>query len=109
MSDLESNLCALFAKISQLEKQQVTLKKYVVKLKHTLDEQIENFNHRPEAQDIENLQENFIALTLSLDELLAFNNPIKLTTETQYQSPDIAMCAGIFTHYFLYTFSLTAL
>ncbi|NET28450.1 hypothetical protein [Okeania sp. SIO1I7] len=80
MSDLESNLSALAAKVSQLEKQQITLKKYVVKLKHTLDEQIENFNHRPEAQYIENLQENFVALTLRLDELLAFNNPIKSTT-----------------------------
>ncbi|NEP84173.1 MAG: hypothetical protein F6K39_42295 [Okeania sp. SIO3B3] len=88
MSDLESNLSALVAKVSQLEKQQVTLKKYVVKLKHTLDEQIENFNHRPEAQYIENLQEIFVALTLRLDELLAFNNPIKSTTETQDKSPD---------------------
>ncbi|NER04091.1 MAG: hypothetical protein F6K17_16480, partial [Okeania sp. SIO3C4] len=88
MSDLESNLSALVAKVSQLEKQQVTLKKYVVKLKHTLDEQIENFNHRPEAQDIENLQENFVALTLGLDELLALNNPIKSTTETQDKSSD---------------------
>ncbi|RQH28454.1 MULTISPECIES: hypothetical protein [Okeania] len=88
MSDLESNLSALVAKVSQLEKQQVTLKKYVVKLKQTLDEQIENFHHLPEAQDIENLQENFFALTLRLDELLALNNPIKSTTETQDKSPD---------------------
>ncbi|WP_287525438.1 hypothetical protein [Okeania sp. SIO2C2] len=57
-------------------------------MKHTLDEQIENFNHRPEAQDIENLQENFVALTLHLDELLALKNPIKSTTETQDKSPD---------------------
>ncbi|GGA28430.1 pentapeptide repeat-containing protein [Okeania sp. KiyG1] len=88
MSDLESNLSALVAKVSQLEKQQVSLKRYVVKLKHTLDEQIENFNHRPEIQDIENLQKNFVALTLRLDELLALNNPIKSTTETQDKSPD---------------------
>ncbi|NEO53712.1 MAG: hypothetical protein F6K54_11850 [Okeania sp. SIO3B5] len=88
MSDLESNLSALVAKVSQLEKQQVTLKKYVVKLKHTLDEQIEDFNHRLEAEDIENVQENFVALTLRLDELLAFNNLRKSTTETQDKSPN---------------------
>ncbi|NES69882.1 MAG: hypothetical protein F6K24_34045 [Okeania sp. SIO2D1] len=88
MSDIESNLSALVAKVSQLEKQQINLKKYVAKLKRTLDEQIENLNHRPEAQDIKNLQENFVALTLRLDELLALNNPMKSTTETQDQSPD---------------------
>ncbi|MGD1702182.1 hypothetical protein [Dapis sp. BLCC M229] len=79
MSDLESNLSALTAKVSELEKQQTTLKKYVVKLKNTLDEQIENFHHRPEIQTLENLQEKLTALNLRLDELLAVNNPIKST------------------------------
>ncbi len=79
MSELESNLSALMAKVSELEKQQTTLKKYVVKLKNTLDEQIENFHHRPEIQTVENLQEKLTALDLRLDELLAVNNPIKST------------------------------
>jgi len=79
MSDLESNLSALMAKVSELEKQQTTLKKYVVKLKNTLDEQIENFHHRPEIQTVENLQEKLTTLSLRLDELLAVNNPIKST------------------------------
>ncbi|MGB3513972.1 MAG: pentapeptide repeat-containing protein [Microcoleaceae cyanobacterium] len=88
MSEIESDLSALVAKVSQLEKQQVTLKKYVVKLKHTLDEQIENFYHRPEIQYIENLQENLPALNLRLDELFALSNPITSTAETQDISPD---------------------
>ncbi len=79
MSDLELNLSALMAKVSELEKQQTTLKKYVVKLKHTLDEQIENFHHRPEIQTVENLQKKFTTLNLRLDELFAVNNPITLT------------------------------
>lgn len=79
MSDPESNLSALIAKVSELEKQQTTLKKYVVKLKHTLDEQIENFHHRPEIQTVENLQEKLNILNVHLDELLPVNNPIKST------------------------------
>ncbi|MDJ0514943.1 MAG: hypothetical protein QNJ74_01355 [Trichodesmium sp. MO_231.B1] len=79
MSDLELNLSALMAKVSELEKQQTTLKKYVVKLKHTLDEQIENFHHRPEIQTVESFQEKLTTLNLRLDELFAVNNPITLT------------------------------
>ncbi len=88
MSEFELDLSALVAKVSQLEKQQATLKKYVVKLKHTLDEQIENFYHRPEIQYIENLPEKLTTLNLRLDELFAVNNPITSTTETQDKSPE---------------------
>lgn len=88
MSQIESDLSALVAKVSQLEKQQATLKKYVVKLKHTLDEQIEKFNHRPEIQYIENLQENFATLNPQLDELFALSNPITPNPEIKDISPD---------------------
>ncbi len=90
MSDLESNLSALMAKVSELEKQQTTLKKYVVKLKHTLDEQRENFHHRPEIHTVENLQEKLTALNLRLDDLLAVNNPIKSTAVQDKLSEEIS-------------------
>ena len=90
MSDLESNLSALIAKVSELEKQQTTLKKYVVKLKHTLDEQIENFYHRPEIQTVESLQEKLTTLSLRLDELFTINNPIKSTPVQDILSEEIS-------------------
>ncbi|MGD1715496.1 pentapeptide repeat-containing protein [Dapis sp. BLCC M172] len=90
MSELESNLSALMTKVSELEKQQTTLKKYVVKLKNTLDEQIENFHHRPERQTVENLQEKLTTLSLRLDELLAVNNPVKSTAVQDKLSEEIS-------------------
>nr|WP_293106020.1 hypothetical protein [Okeania sp. SIO2F4] len=89
MSELESNLSALMAKVSELEKQQTTLKKYVVKLKHTLDEQIEIFHHRPEIQTVESLPEKLTTLNLRLDELFTVNNPIKSTGGKDILSEEI--------------------
>ena len=90
MSPIESDISALITKVLQMEKQQANLKKYVVKLKHTLDEQIENFHHRPEIQTLENLQEKLTALSLRLDDLLDVNNQIKPTAVQDTLSEEIS-------------------
>ncbi len=90
MSPIESDRSALITKVLQMEKQQANLKKYVVKLKHTLDEQIENFHHRPEIQTLENLQEKLTALSLRLDDLLDVNNQIKPTAVQDTLSEEIS-------------------
>ncbi|MEB3341229.1 pentapeptide repeat-containing protein [Okeania sp.] len=95
MPNLKSNLSALMAKVAKLEKQQTisekrynTIKKYVLKLKNTLDEQIEKFNHRQEVETIEKLQKKLAILNLRLDKLLAENEAIISTQENQAISLD---------------------
>ncbi|MDJ0553453.1 MAG: hypothetical protein QNJ68_03250 [Microcoleaceae cyanobacterium MO_207.B10] len=88
MSDQESDLSNLLTRVSQLEKQQANLKKYVVIFKQSLDEQRENFQQRPETESIEKLQENLANINLRLDELFDLINPRNLTSKTEDKLPE---------------------
>ena len=69
MSDLEQNLAFLVSRISQLEERQNILSKYVIELKRQLDFLREQFNTRPELQQIESFQGALTKLSEELTNL----------------------------------------
>ncbi|WP_199315106.1 MULTISPECIES: pentapeptide repeat-containing protein [Oscillatoriales] len=67
MADPEVNLALLVARIDQMEQQQKIVKRYVSKLKRRLDNLTEQFNNRPELQELECLRQEFGELQLHLN------------------------------------------
>lgn len=72
----------LVTRISQLEQQQVQLKKYITSLKRRLDEYSQQFNTRPELQQLAELQQR-------LDELCENRVNISSSPETEVSSVEI--------------------
>jgi uncharacterized protein YjbI with pentapeptide repeats len=72
----------LVTRISQLEQQQVQLKKYITSLKRRLDEHSQQFNTRPELQQLAELQKR-------LDELCENRVNISSSSETEVSSVEI--------------------
>jgi uncharacterized protein YjbI with pentapeptide repeats len=72
----------LVTRISQLEQQQVQLKKYISSLKRRLDEHSQQFNTRPELQQLAELQKR-------LDELCENRVNISSSSETEVSSVEI--------------------
>ncbi|MFB2923077.1 MULTISPECIES: pentapeptide repeat-containing protein [Aerosakkonema] len=67
MADPEVDLALLVARIDQMEQQQKIVKRYVSKLKRRLDNLTEQFNNRPELQELECLRQEFGELQLHLN------------------------------------------
>ena len=81
MADPELDLASLTSRIEQLEKQQETVAKYAVKIKRQLDNLTEQFNTRPELQQMESLQEVITNLSEAIAALHQQQNPQFSATE----------------------------
>lgn len=62
MSDPQPDLASLVSRIEKLEKRQYIVAKYAVRVKRRLDSLTEQFNSRPELQQLASLQEEIAQL-----------------------------------------------
>ncbi len=69
VADPELDLVSLISRISQLEQQQKVLKKYLIGLKHQLDRLTDQFNNRPESQQLKTLQGEIMVLQEHFNQL----------------------------------------
>lgn len=99
MSTSDLTLASLVSRISQLEVRQNVFNKYLVGVKHQLDQLTEQYNTRPELQQMKSLQgaigtlsEGFINLQLCFDQLLNLGeNPDTIDTLDEAETFDILL------------------
>ncbi len=85
MSNLEHD--SLVSKIEQLERQQQVLTKYIATTKRQLDELSEQFNNRPELEQLAELKDALAQLHQQLDASLASSEvPVEVVSETAEES-----------------------
>jgi uncharacterized protein YjbI with pentapeptide repeats/uncharacterized protein YdcH (DUF465 family) len=74
MSDSQQDLASLISRISQLEERQNVSAKYMVGLKRQFDSLTQEFNTRPELQQIESFKSEISALQQHLQQLPTLSN-----------------------------------
>ncbi|NER51128.1 MAG: pentapeptide repeat-containing protein, partial [Symploca sp. SIO1A3] len=86
MADLEMDLASLVSRIEQIEERQEIVAKYTVKVKRQLDNLTEQFNTRPELQQMESLQEVIANLSEAMADLHQQQKPQLSTSEVVEES-----------------------